>query len=122
MSHPISQLTSSHTPVVPFIHGYSNLPNCLPTLNQRWPPNSTTSFSEGVVVAGTSYQILEVLKSFCNRKRGKPSPIKIIVLTFQVKNSTIMKLSELNIFDNTPKNFKSNLVLLVILVLKSKAI
>ena len=39
MSHPISQLTPSHTPVVPFIHGYSNLPNCLPTFNQRWPPN-----------------------------------------------------------------------------------
>ena len=69
-------------------------------------------------MAGTSYQILEVSKSFCNRKRAKPSPIKIIVLTFQVKNDT-MKLSELNIFRQYAKNFKLNLVLVVILVLKS---
>ena len=41
-----------------------------------------------------------------------------MVRTFQVNNST-MKLSELNNFDNTRKNFKSNLVLVVILVLKS---
>ena len=53
-------------------------------------------FSENVVVAGTSYQILEVL-SFCHRERAKTSPIKITALIFQVKNST-MKLSGLNIF------------------------
>ena len=31
--------------------------------------HSTTSFSESVVVAGTSYQMLEVL-AFCNRERS----------------------------------------------------
>ena len=31
--------------------------------------HSTTSFSEGVVAAGTSYQMLEVL-AFCNRERA----------------------------------------------------
>ena len=35
--------------------------------------------SENVVVAGTSYQILEVL-SFCHRERAKTSPIKITPL------------------------------------------
>ena len=49
--------------------------------------HSTKSFSENVVVAGTSYQILEV-KSFCDRGRAKP-PIKITALIFQVKNSTM---------------------------------
>ena len=33
---------------------------------------STTSFSESVVVAGTSYQMLEVL-AFCNLERGSTS-------------------------------------------------
>ena len=49
-----------------------------------------------VVVAETSYRILEV-HSFCNRQRAKPSPIKITALIFQVKNST-GKLSGLNGF------------------------
>ena len=34
--------------------------------------HSTTSFSEGVVVAGTSYQSLEVLKSFATGKGLNP--------------------------------------------------
>ena len=34
------------------------------------PRHSTTSFSERVVVAETSYQILDVLE-FCNRERAK---------------------------------------------------
>ena len=71
-----------------------------------------------VILAETSYQIFEV-KSFCNRERAKP--IKITALIFQVKNSTV-KLSGLNIFDNTRQNFKITLVLGVVLVLKSKAL
>ena len=57
---------------------------------------STTSFCENVVLAGTNHQMLEV-KSFCNRERAKPSPIKITALIFKVQNST-MKLSGLCIF------------------------
>ena len=43
--------------------------------------HSTTSFSENVEVAGTSYHILEV-STFGNRERAKPSPIKISALIF----------------------------------------
>ena len=46
--------------------------------------HSTTSFSESVVVAGTSYQMLEVL-AFCNLERAQPPSITITVLTFLVK-------------------------------------
>ena len=48
-----------------------------------------------VLVAATSYQFFR--KSFCNRERAKPSPIKITLLIFRVKNST-MKLSGLECF------------------------
>ena len=51
--------------------------------------HSTTSFSESVVVAGTSYQMLEVLAFL--------QSIKIKVLTFLVKKSA-MKNSGLSIF------------------------
>ena len=54
-------------------------------------PNSTTTFSESVVVAGTSYQMLDVL-AFCNRERAQsiqPPSITITVLTFLVKKSTV---------------------------------
>ena len=47
-------------------------------------PNSTTSFSESVVVAGTSYQMLDVL-AFCDRERAQPPSITITVQTFVVK-------------------------------------
>ena len=83
-------------------------------------PNSTTSFSESVVVAGTSYQILGVL-AFCNRERAQPPSITMTVLTFLVKKST-MKNSGGLFFDNTRKNFKSNLVLVVIFVLESRGL
>ena len=46
--------------------------------------HSTTSFIASVVVAGTSYQMLEVL-AFCNRERAQPPSITITVLTFLVK-------------------------------------
>ena len=58
--------------------------------------HSTTSFSESVVVAETSYQMLEVLP-FCNRERSQPPSITKTVLTFLVKKST-MKLSGVYIF------------------------
>ena len=83
-------------------------------------PNSTTSFSESVVVAGTSYQILDVL-AFCNLERAQPPSITMTVLTFLVKKST-MKNSGGLFFDNTRKNFKSNLVLVVIFVLESRGL
>ena len=79
--------------------------------------HSTTSFSESVVVAGTSYEMLEVL-AFCNWERAQPPSITITVLTFLVKKRT----SGCLFFDNTRKNFKSNLVLVVVLVLGSKVL
>jgi len=51
---------------------------------------------ESVVVAGTSYQMLEVL-AFCNLERAEPPSITITVLTFLVKKST-MKNSGVSIF------------------------
>ena len=50
--------------------------------------HSTTSFSESVVVAGTSYQMLEVLV-FCNLEKAQPPSITITVQTFLVKKSTM---------------------------------
>ena len=67
---------------------------------------STTSLAR-IVVAETSYQMLEV-SSLCDRKRAKPLLIKITVLTNLGKKST-MKLSGVSIFfSSTRKNFKSN--------------
>ena len=58
--------------------------------------HSTTSFSESVVEAGITYQMLEVL-AFCNLERTQPPSITITVLTFLVKKST-MKNSGVSIF------------------------
>ena len=58
--------------------------------------HSTTSFSEKVVVAETSYQMLEVL-SFCDQLRVQPPSLKVTVLTLLVKNGK-MKLSGKSIF------------------------
>ena len=68
-------------------------------------------------MAGTSYQMLEVL-AFCNLERAQPPSITITVLTFLVKKRT----SGCLFFDNTRKNFKSNLVLVVVLVLESEGL
>ena len=46
--------------------------------------HSTSGFSENVVVAETSYQVLEAL-SLCDRERVLPSSIKLTVLTCLVK-------------------------------------
>ena len=43
--------------------------------------HSTTSFSESVLVAETSYQMLEVLP-FCNQERAQPPLITLTALTF----------------------------------------
>ena len=75
--------------------------------------DSTTSFDENVVVAETSYQIIEVSSSFCDRERAKPFPIKITALIFPVRNST-MNLSRLTIF--------RNIVVVVVLIFKSKTL
>ena len=75
--------------------------------------DSTTSFDENVVVAETSYQIIEVSSSFCDRERAKLFPIKITALIFPVRNST-MNLSRLTIF--------RNIVVVVVLVFKSKTL
>ena len=76
--------------------------------------HSTTSFSENVEVAETSYQMLEVL-SFCHQERVQPPSLKVTVLTFLVKNGK-MKLSGESIFLEYAKKLKeSNLVLVVVL-------
>ena len=58
--------------------------------------HSVMSFSENVVVAETSYQMLEII-SFCKRERAKPPSIRITVLTFLEQKST-MQLSGVSIF------------------------
>ena len=57
---------------------------------------STTSFSENVEVAETSYKMLKVL-SFCDQERVQPPSLKVTVLTFLVKNGK-MKPSGESIF------------------------
>ena len=85
--------------------------------NRRCESSRVTSPS----VAGTSYQTLEVL-AFCNRKRAQPSSITIkAVLTFRWKKVQ-WRIPGCLFFDNTRKNFKSNLVLVVVLVLESKGL
>ena len=64
--------------------------------------HSTMSFSENVVVAETSYQMLEVL-SFCDRERAYVPSIKITVLTFLLKKGVSV------VFENTWENVKSSL-------------
>ena len=58
--------------------------------------HSTTSFRKNVVVAGTSYQMLEVLP-FCDWERVYPPSLKVTVLNFLVKNGK-MKVSGESIF------------------------
>ena len=58
--------------------------------------HSTKSFSENVVVAKTSCQMLGIL-SFSDREKALPTSTEIKELTFAVKNSTIM-LSGMSIF------------------------
>ena len=55
--------------------------------------HSTTSFSESVVLAGTSSQMFEVLV-FCNLEKAEPPSITITVQTFLVKKSTMKNSGE----------------------------
>ena len=50
--------------------------------------HSTTSFSENVVVAKTSCQMLGIL-SFSDREKALPTSTEIKELTFAVKKSTM---------------------------------
>ena len=61
-------------------------------------------------MAGTSYEMSEVL-AFCNWERAQPPSITIQ-----------RRISGCLFFDNTRKNFTSNLVLVVVLVLESKVL
>ena len=81
--------------------------------------HSTTIFSESVIVAGTSYQMLEVL-AFCNWERAQPSSIAITVLTSLVEKKYNEKFWGIYFLTIGKKNFKSSLVLVVILNLESK--
>ena len=74
--------------------------------------HSTTSFSENVVMAKTSYQTLEVL-SLCDWER---------VLSKRRGEKGQWSLSGSLFFENTQKNLKANLVVVVVLVLKPKGL
>ena len=56
----------------------------------------TTSFSEHVVVAKTSYQMLQIF-SFSDLERAQPPSMEMSVLTLVVKNST-KKISRVSTF------------------------
>ena len=71
------------------------------------------SFSENVVVAKTSHQMLEIL-SFSDRKRAQPPSTEISVLTLVVKKST-MQLSGISILENRRESLKFNVALVVVL-------
>ena len=66
--------------------------------------HSTTAFGGNIVMAKTTYQMLEIL-SFSDRERASPSSTEIIVLTFVVKKST-MKLSGVSIFREDARKLK----------------
>ena len=71
-------------------------------------------------MAGTGYQMLEVL-AFCNLERAQPPSTTITVLTLLVKKVQ-WRIQGCLSFDNTRKNFKSNLVLVGVLVLEPKGL
>ena len=76
--------------------------------------NSTTGFSENVVVAETSYQVLEAL-SLCDLERVLPSSIKLTVLTLLVKkkNRSNEALRGDYVSSLREKKIKSNRVIVV---------
>ena len=80
--------------------------------------SSTTSFSENVVMAKISYQMLGIL-SLSDRKRALPPSTEISVLTLVVKKST-KKVSGVYILKNRRENLKLNVVLVVVLASSSK--
>lgn len=66
------------------------------------PHNSTTGFSENIIVTETNYQMLKVL-SYVDQERASSSVIKITVLSFFM-NKRKMKLSWVSIFFRIQKN------------------
>ena len=82
--------------------------------------HSTTSFSKNVVVAKTNYQMLKIL-SFSDRKRASLPSTEISVLTFVVKKKN--EAFQGVYFQRIGEKIKKlNVVLLVVLVLESKAL
>ena len=80
--------------------------------------SSTTSFSENVVMAKISYQMLRIL-SFSDRERASTPSTEISVLTLVVKKST-KKISGVYILKNRRENLKLNVFLVVFLASSSK--
>ena len=78
---------------------------CEPRLCWRENEVAVVSFSQSVVVAGTSYQMLEVL-AFCNLDRAQPPLITTTVLTFLVKKKHNEEFRGVYFFVNTRKNLK----------------
>ena len=84
--------------------------------------HSTTSFSENVVVAGTSYEMLEVL-AFCNWERAHAT-------SFNNDNSANFfgekkyneEFRDVYFLTTRQKNFKRNLILVVVLFRESKGL
>ena len=70
------------------------------------------------MVAETSYQMLEFYHFATGRGLNPLSSIKITVPAFLVKKkNSPMKLPVVSIFESTRENVKSNLVLVVVLIL-----
>ena len=80
--------------------------------------SSTTSFSENVVMAKVSYQMLGIL-SLSDRKRASPPSTEISVLTLVLKKSTKKIFGVYNL-KNRRENLKLNVVLAVVLASSSK--
>ena len=93
-------------------------------LRRRLLRHSTTSFSWNVVVEETSHQMLEFYHFATWRGLNLLSSIKSTVPTFLVKKKQSGEASRgvYIFFEKTQKNFKSNLVLVVVLILESKCL
>ena len=80
----------------------------------------TTSFSKNVVIAKTSYQMLEILL-YSDQERAFTSVDGNKRANFGGEKSTA-KLSGVFILENRRENLKLNVFLAVVLVLESKAL
>ena len=79
------------------------------------------SFSENVVVTETSFKVLEIL-SFCGREMAYAPSVKITVPIFWVKNKCNEAFRGVYNWRILEKNFKSNPVLVVVLVQESEGL
>ena len=80
----------------------------------------TTSFSKNVVIAKTSYQMLEILL-YSDQERAFTSVDGNKRTNFCGEKSTV-KLSGVFILENRRENLKLHVFLVVVLVLESKAL